>query len=544
MAGNTQGSSQAQAGSGGVREISPGLRVVTESDKNAGEAGHPGGPGATDERRAQAASAAADTGTAATAGASAHGHARGGAMSVLGRYYHKLHRFVPLLEGLILLLSVHLGAYLRLGSAATGSAAPEQVTLLPEAFAHAGVLLLAMTAMGLYNRRLRERLEGIIIRLLIAFGIGTILLTALFYLFEEIYVGRGVLALASLTAFAGIVCVRAFLGKLLEEPQNLRRVVVLGVGKNAESLVRLRRRTDLIGLQIVGFIPVNGETSDIPDDRKLNVDASLSEWAVREGVDEIVVAPDERRQTLDMDELMTCRAWGVAITDLNTFIERETGSLQLNTMTPGWFAFSNSLNATIVSDRVKRLFDVTVSLAMLLLTAPIIAAAALAIWLESGRKGPILYRQTRLGRNEQPFEVIKFRSMCEGAEQPGEARWAEREDPRITRVGAILRRFRIDELPQLLNVLRGEMSFVGPRPERPEFAGQLLHSCPHYADRHRVKPGLTGWAQIRYAYGASDEDALQKLQYDLYYVKNRSLYFDLVILLQTAEVVLWGHGVR
>lgn len=465
-------------------------------------------------------------------------------MSVLGRYYNELLRFAPLIEGLILFVAVYVGAILRLGDVGLTPGGGEQAVIWPEALTFTVVLLVAMTTMGLYNKRLRERMEGIIIRLVLAFVVGTVLLALLFYALDHMLIGRGVLGLSLLTAFFGIVIVRSVMAKALSEPENLRRIVVLGTGRNAASLTQLRRRTDLIGLRIIGYIRVNGETSDIPEDRKIELEGRLSDWVAARGIDEIVVAPDERRKTLDMDELMTCRARGVLVSDLNTFVERETGCLQINQMTPGWFAFSNGLNTALVGDRVKRLLDIGASLAVLLPASPLILAAAIAIRLESGRGQPILYRQTRVGRNGEPFQLFKFRSMCCDAEKPGEARWAERKDPRVTRVGAILRRFRIDELPQLFNVLRGDMSFVGPRPERPEFVSSLEQNWAHYADRHRVKPGLTGWAQIRYPYGATEQDAFEKLRYDLYYVKNRSLYLDLVIMLQTAEVVLWGHGVR
>lgn len=466
-------------------------------------------------------------------------------MSVLGRYYNELFRFVPLIEGLILFCSIYIGSWLRLGDRLQSQGvAAEQGAIWVEALVFAIVLLISLTAMGLYNIRLRERLEGVIIRLVLAFLVGTMCLTVLFYVFTDMFLGRGVLALSLLTAFAALVILRAFLGRLLDEPQNRRRIVVLGTGNSASSITRLRRRTDLIGLTLVGFIPVNGEERKVPDERVVTPDGPLSDWVHSRAIDEIVVAPDERRRNLDMSELMSCRAGGVGVVDLNTFIERETGSLMLDCMTPGWFAFSNGIHSLAINDRVKRLFDIAISVAVLAVTSPLTAAAMLAIWLESGRQGPIFYRQTRVGRNGELFDVFKFRSMCNNAEQPGQARWAQRNDPRVTRVGAVLRRFRIDELPQLFNILRGEMSFVGPRPERPEFVESLKQSCPHYADRHRVKPGLTGWAQIRYPYGASEEDAFRKLQFDLYYVKNRSLYLDLVILLQTAEVVLWGHGVR
>ncbi len=466
-------------------------------------------------------------------------------MSVLGRYYNELFRFVSLIEGLILFCSIYIGSWLRLGERLQEQGiSAEHGRIWPEGLVFAFVLLISMTAMGLYNKRLRERLEGVIIRLVLGFVVGIMLLTVFFYIFPGMFLGRGVLALSLLTSFAIIVILRAFLGHLLDEPQNRRRIVVLGSGGSAASIMRLRRRTDLIGLTIVGFIPVNGEERRVPDERILAPGERLSDWVQTQAIDEVVVAPDERRRNLDMNELMSCRAGGVGVVDLNTFIERETGSLMLDAMTPGWFAFSNGIQSPRINDRVKRLFDIAISLVGLTVTLPLTAAAALAIWLESGRQGPIFYCQTRAGRNGRPFEVCKFRSMRNDAEQPGQAQWAQRDDPRVTRVGAILRRFRIDELPQLYNVLRGDMSFVGPRPERPEFVKALEQSCPHYADRHRVKPGLTGWAQIRYPYGASEEDAFRKLQYDLYYVKNRSVYLDLVILLHTAEVVLWGHGVR
>lgn len=466
-------------------------------------------------------------------------------LSVLGRYYNELFRFVPLIDGLILFCSVYIGSFLRLGERLESQGiADQQGAVWPEALILTAVLLLSMTAMGLYNKRLRERLEGVIIRLVLAFLLGIMCMTVLFYTFVEMYLGRGVLALSLLMAFAIIVVLRAFLGKALDDPQNRRRIVVLGTGQNAVALTRLRRRTDLIGVRIVGFIPSNGEERKVPADRILDIEERLPDWVQAQGVDEVVVAPDERRLNINMNELMSCRAAGVAVVDLNTFIERETGSLVLDAMTPGWFAFSNGIHSPLINDRLKRLLDIAVSLLVLTITLPILAVAALAIWLESGGQGPILYRQMRVGRNGQPFEVFKFRSMRNDAEQPGQALWAQRNDPRVTRVGGILRRFRIDELPQLFNVLRGDMSFVGPRPERPEFVESLKQSYPYYADRHRVKPGLTGWAQIRYPYGASEEDAFRKLQYDLYYVKNRSVYFDLVILLQTAEVVLFGEGVR
>jgi sugar transferase (PEP-CTERM system associated) len=228
--------------------------------------------------------------------------------------------------------------------------------------------------------------------------------------------------------------------------------------------------------------------------------------------------------------------------DLPTFFERETGYVQLNSLSASWMIFSEGFSRTGFQKVLKRIFDISASVAMLIATLPVMLAAALAIWHETGR--PILYRQKRVGESGRIFEILKFRSMRVGAEHDGVPRWAKKDDDRVTRVGRFLRITRIDELPQLINVLRGDMSFVGPRPERPPFVSELSRKVPFYASRHSVKPGITGWAQIRYPYGASVDDAVQKLQFDLYYVKNHSLFLDLVILLQTTQVVLFGQGAR
>jgi len=243
-----------------------------------------------------------------------------------------------------------------------------------------------------------------------------------------------------------------------------------------------------------------------------------------------------------MSKLLECKLQGISIVDLPTFFERETGYVQLNSLSASWMIFSEGFSKTGFRRLLKRAFDICVSCAMLVATLPIILLAALAIWRESGR--PILYRQTRVGEAGKVFEILKFRSMRIDAEKDGIARWAQKDDDRITRVGKFVRLTRIDELPQLLNVLRGDMSFVGPRPERPPFVHDLSRKVPFYGSRHSVRPGITGWAQVRYPYGASLDDAVQKLQFDLYYVKNHSLFLDLVILLQTAHVVLFGKGAR
>jgi sugar transferase (PEP-CTERM system associated) len=257
----------------------------------------------------------------------------------------------------------------------------------------------------------------------------------------------------------------------------------------------------------------------------------------------VIVAVRERRGgNLPMEELLECKLEGVSIVDLPSFFERETGHVQLDALNPSWMVFSDGFCRTSVRNLVKRIFDVCSSLGLLILTLPVFLVTAVLIALESGF--PVFYRQVRVGECGRPFAVLKFRSMCVDAERDGTPQWAKKGDARVTRVGAVIRMLRIDELPQLFNVLRGDMSFVGPRPERPFFVRELEREIPYYSSRHTVKPGITGWAQIRYPYGASVEDARHKLQFDLYYAKNHSLFLDLIILLQTAQVVLLGKGAR
>jgi len=294
----------------------------------------------------------------------------------------------------------------------------------------------------------------------------------------------------------------------------------------------------------MGFIATEGDELSAPAERLLERPQDLYEWVVKNPIDEIVVAMDDRRRGFPMHEFLECRLAGIEILELPTFLERETGKVRLDVLNPSWIIFGEGFRASLLQRMVERTVDVVVSLALLILASPAILLTALAIKFEDGLDAPILYRQRRVGQHGVVFDVLKFRSMRVDAEHPGQAIWATQDDPRVTRVGGFMRKSRIDELPQLVNVLRGDMSFVGPRPERPEFVQKLEHTIPYYRERHSVKPGITGWAQLCYPYGSSEKDALEKLQYDLYYVKNRSLLFDLAILVQTVEVVLWGKGAR
>lgn len=467
-------------------------------------------------------------------------------MGTIRLFNHSVKTFYLLLmaaEVALLAASAYLGVYLRY---LTDPAAIDLAVgpVLPRALLFAAVMMLSLFATGLYNRRLRDGLEGIVVRLGLAFILGAILMSVAFYLIPQWLLGRGAFALTLVSAFVLLLITRMIFVRLLAHHNIRQRVLVLGAGKRAQPLSMLRRKSDLIGLDLVGYIAAEGDDIAVDESKLLPMNGSLMELVERERIDQIIVAVDDRRGGLPMEELLRCRTRGVEVVDLLTFLEHETGKIKVDLMYPGWLAFSQGFQRGFLRGLVKRTFDIIVSLALLTLCLPLIAATALAIWIESGFRGPILYRQVRVGESGREFEVLKFRSMRPDAEGDGQARWAQENDPRITRVGAFIRKYRIDELPQLINVLRGEMSFVGPRPERPQFVEGLNGSVPYYRERHQVKPGLTGWAQICYPYGASEKDAFEKLQYDLYYVKNHSLFLDLTILMQTAEVVLWGKGAR
>ena len=274
------------------------------------------------------------------------------------------------------------------------------------------------------------------------------------------------------------------------------------------------------------------------------MDTALHRYCEARDVDEVVIAMDDRRRAFPVHELLECRLNGCEIIDVVDFLERETGKVRLDVLNPSWIIFAPGFDRSRVREASKRVLDLLASAVLLVASTPVMALTALAIVLEDGVGAPVLYRQRRVGLDGRIFEVLKFRSMRVDAEQHGAAIWAAKADARVTRVGSFIRKVRIDELPQVFNVLRGDMSLVGPRPERPEFVAELEDRIPYYRERHSVKPGITGWAQLCYPYGSSERDSAEKLQYDLYYIKNHSLLFDIMILLQTVEVVVWGQGAR
>lgn len=415
--------------------------------------------------------------------------------------------------------------------------------LFPRAVIFATVMVIAMFAMGLYQADLREGLPGILLRVSISFILGIITLAVIFYVYPGIKFGRGIMGAAVFVGYLGVSFARAIFLRTIDSNALRKRVLVLGAGKKAAAFLQLRRRSDQRGFHIVGFVHITGEANHVDPARIIHLDRPLPDKCRELEIDEIIVAVDDRRKNFPIEELLDCKLYGIDVLDALSFFERETGKIMLQLLSPSWLIFSEGFRKGTARAYAERVFDVSMSLALLAITWPLMLVTALAIAIESGWRAPILYRQVRVGANGRPFQLLKFRSMRPDAEQDG-AKWAQKNDSRVTRVGAVIRKFRIDELPQLYNILRGDMSFVGPRPERPEFVRQLSECISYYDERHRVKPGLAGWAQLRYPYGSSVEDAAEKLQYDLYYVKNHSLLLDLLILIQTAEVVLFGKGAR
>ena len=417
---------------------------------------------------------------------------------------------------------------------------------MPErALAFSLVLLVGMAALGLYQPHMRESWFGMLARQAVGFVLGGFCLVVLYYVLPQAYVGRGVMMIALVLGFVAVVAFRAVFLRLVDAEALKRHILILGAGQRAAQIHQgMRRRSDRRGFRVVGFVASPGENVSVPAELVLAQDTPLHVWAVREHVDEIVVGVDDRRGTLPMEELLECRQLGIAVTDVTTFFERESGRVQLSLTDPSWLIFSGGFDATPLRRLIKRSFDLGVSALVLLLTWPLMLLVALAIRIESGPGQPIFYRQERVGARGKTFRLVKFRSMRTDAELDGVARWASKDDDRITRFGRVIRTLRLDELPQLWNVLKGEMSFIGPRPERPQFVAELAQKIRYYNLRHCLRPGLAGWAQVRYPYGASEEDAAEKLKYDLFYVKNHNLLFDLLILIQTVEVVVFGRGAR
>jgi sugar transferase (PEP-CTERM system associated) len=406
----------------------------------------------------------------------------------------------------------------------------------------ASAVEIAMIAVGVYGLDALQSVRFATVRLMVGVALGMIFVSVLSFLLPGLTLWRSNALYAALIAPTVLVLARLVLGSALGSESFKRRVLVLGAGPRAARIKALADKPGA-GFIVCGFVGMNDCEDAVRGAINRHAIDSLTDHVVNLKASEVVLALEERRNALPLQDLLRVRTTGVHVHELSTFLERETGRVDLATASHGWLIFSDGFTAgRFVSTIAKRLFDITASLILLILAAPLILLTAIAIKLES--KGPAFYRQKRVGLYGEEFDVIKLRSMRQDAEVAGQAVWAQENDPRVTRVGRFIRMVRIDELPQIWVVLKGKMSFVGPRPERQQFVTGLTEQLAFYAERHMVKPGITGWAQINYPYGASLEDARHKLEYDLYYAKNYTPFLDLLILLQTVRVLLWPSGAR
>ncbi|MGR5134588.1 TIGR03013 family XrtA/PEP-CTERM system glycosyltransferase [Vibrio alfacsensis] len=412
-------------------------------------------------------------------------------------------------------------------------------------FTFAVPLHLFLLAVGLYNEKLRENFNGIAARIFVAVTISYFLTSLLsgFFPNTSAFFPYSFTELLSVIVFLTLCNCRFIVLKLGLNQLSKRRVLILGAGKRASIVEQcMRRKSDRIGLEFIGFVAVIGDAKNqVPHEKICAISVPLAVFVQEQHIHELVIAIDERRNNLPFGELLRLKQMGVKITDIIEFVERETGQVAVNYLTPSWFLFQNHRSKNQWRTGLYWLFNSLVALTIAIVTLPVMLMTILALKLEGGLRFPILYSQERVGLNGRNFLIYKFTSMRPDAEKEG-AQWAQKDDPRTTKVGKFIRKFRIDELPQLYNVVIGDMYFVGPRPERPHFTKGFNNSIPFYNQRHNVKPGLTGWAQLKYPYGSSEKDALEKLKFDLYYIRNRNFILDLLILLKTSEIILFGKG--
>ena len=398
-------------------------------------------------------------------------------------------------------------------------------------------------ASGFYERRYNRSFGQSCARAVMALLLALPLTWAVFSLLPDTFGNRMAAQVAAMVGVAAVILRRVYVAHGATQARQRTRVMIFGSGSPALLVASTLEKADP-NLEIVGFLAgPNEKEPQVPGHRLIRSAGTLTETARHLRVDEIVVALTERRAgSMPLRQLLDCKLFGIKVYDVASHFEKTLGQIRIDFVNAGWLIFGDGFNQGIGRTVVKRLFDILFSSLLILVSAPVMLVTAIAIKLDS--RGPILYRQERVGLEGKTFLVTKFRSMRTDAEKDGKPRWAAAQDDRVTRVGHIIRRLRIDELPQLFNVLNGDMSLVGPRPERPYFVEQLTQQIPYFAVRQSVKPGVTGWAQVRYQYGSTIEDSQEKLQYDLYYVKNHTLFLDCVILLETVGVVLTGKGAR
>jgi sugar transferase (PEP-CTERM system associated) len=448
-----------------------------------------------------------------------------------------------IVEAMLLFAGMIIAVYVRLGVQGSDYELIERY-----GFYKAGLAtffcLAAFYLYDLYDFVVMHDRRELVLRLIQALGLAWVALAFASYALPQLMIGRGVWLIALPLALMLTVTWRIAIHWFLGHPGIGERILIVGSGSAAIEIARevLGRRD--AGYRVLGFVDSNPELvgKSLINPRVVGLTNDLEEIVKREGVDRIVVSMGERRGHFPSDQLLRLSLSGnVSIEEGASFYERLTGRVHLDMLRPSWLIFSSRGRQARMNAFVRSAFHRTVALLGAILSLPIAILTVILIKLDS--RGPVLYKQERVGRNGRPFTLMKFRSMRTDAEKDGPV-WARSEDDRVTRVGRVIRKIRIDEIPQFWNILKGEMSFVGPRPERPHFVSQLAEEIPYYEQRHLIAPGLTGWAQIKYPYGSSIEDARQKLQYDLYYIKNQSLVLDAAILFETVKTILFGRGAR
>lgn len=446
-----------------------------------------------------------------------------------------------LLELFMIAASIELGAAMRLQVA--GLDPWSQSLNLGTIATFTIVCCVSMVAFGLYESTCCRDLRQSALRLLVALIVAVAFMAVIFYFIPDLQIWRSISLYSIAVAYVLLLTVRWLFIKVADLDRFKRPILVIGTGDQALQIGNIAANDAGVSYRIAKYVRMSERESRVDDYVDKADWPDLLSIAEAFNAQEVVLAMRERRGGLPIQDLLRCRMAGLAVLDLPAFLEQETGRLDLDVMQPSWLVFSSGFGMSRGLNRFfKRVFDITASAILIAFSIWVLVPTALIIKLTS--PGPIFYRQERVGENGATFRLFKFRSMRNDAEKDGVPQWAQQSDPRVTGIGKIIRATRIDEIPQILNVLRGEMSFVGPRPERPFFVDQLREDIPYFDERHIVKPGITGWAQINYPYGASMEDARRKLEYDLYYVKNFTVLLDLAILIQTVKVVVWQNGVR
>ena len=436
-------------------------------------------------------------------------------------------------EGLVIYLSVLIAAYIKIGS----DLQMFDHWIIFKTLLITVVCQISLYYNDLYDLRVTNNYVELGIRLLQALGIATIFFGIVYYLVPQLMIGEGIFVISIGLLILLIVSWRIGYTLILEKGLFNQKIIVIGSGDLAQGIIQEINEKRDSGYEIETVLKEsdcrNSACGTHPD---------MCAQAKENNISKIIVALEEKRGTLPIEQLLKCRTEGIEILEGTSFYEMLLGKLYVKQINPALLIFSEGFRKSPLRSFMKRAGDLVLSIVMLLILSPLILLTAILIKLDS--RGPVIFSQERVGQNGKPFQVHKFRSMVSDAEKRSGPVWASENDDRITRVGRIIRKLRIDELPQLWNVLKGEMSFVGPRPERAYFIAQLEKEIPFYSERHTVKPGLTGWAQVSYPYGASVEDAIEKLNYDLFYTKNMSFLLDMLIVFRTVKIVLFGKGAR